>query len=477
MKKIIPIFFISIWIIGILACSVYFIGFAPKEPTYSEAENRNLAGLPDADIKSIISGEFGEGIEQYLLDNFPKRDYINAKVEYIKSKLSIATYEEFLAIADEMKDPLDEEVDLGDIDDLLSEEPTIPNEEPTSNPNGEKPSEPNEETTKPDDEKPSIEAEYPPIEPKPEVTLDDFKDYYGVYMDTGKGLTTIHSFSKKNIAAFTKVLDKYAALLPEGGKLMFTFVVQSHYTNRYVSASNKVSYYGDWDDIVNAYSADNVYAFDSSEILGEAAKGGNYITFRTDNHWTPYGAYQVYKQMAERAGVTPADYFNDFIQDVYTPFRGTYYRDNPSAYENVKPDTLNLLTPKFATEVRRTTSKDNYKVIDFIDYNAKVNDRYTMYIGGPAGPWTNVVTDNGKTENCLLVTDSFGLCAIPFFATNYNEVHYYDARYYNADKVGYSVAEMIEKHNIKDIYVIIADFHTFDSSFIITKANKHLYNK
>jgi hypothetical protein len=76
-----------------------------------------------------------------------------------------------------------------------------------------------------------------------------------------------------------------------------------------------------------------------------------------------------------------------------------------------------------------------------------------------------------------VVTDSFGMCFLPFLTDNYKEVHYYDSRYYSYDAVGYTVAEMIEKHNIQDIYVIVADFHAFNSSFIITNANKHIYNE
>ena len=472
MKKIVQIVFISVWLMAIAICGVYFIIAAPKDETYSEDENRLLAGFPDASFDSIISGEFGEGIENYLLDNFPKRSYINAKVKSAKSFLSVATYEEYLAIAEGTKDPIDDEVDLGDIDDLLAEENNKPTEETTESQTG------NEESTGGNtEEKPTESQENPPIEPKPEVSLEDFKENYGIYMDTGKGPQTILGFNKNNIAALTKVLNKYAALLPKDGKLMFTLGHQSLYTTRFVNAANKVSMYGDWDDMVNAYGADNVYAFDTAEVLGEAAKRGEYITFRTDIHWTPYGAYLMYKQMVERAGKEAAAYYDDFEHDKWTPFRGTYYRDNQSAYESVTPDTLQLLKPKYPTEVRRITAKDEYKLIDFIDYNAKANDRYTMYLGGPAGPWTYIVTDNEQTENCLVITDSYGMCYMPFLTANYKEVHYYDARYYSYNKVGYTVAEMIEKHHIQDIYVVIADFHSFDSSFIITNANKHLNNK
>jgi hypothetical protein len=53
-------------------------------------------------------------------------------------------------------------------------------------------------------------------------------------------------------------------------------------------------------------------------------------------------------------------------------------------------------------------------------------------------------------------------------------VHYYDPRYFNQEAVGYTVAQMIEKYEIQDIYVVVGDLHSFDSSFIITSANKQL---
>ena len=470
MKKVIAIFFTVIWLAVLLGCGIYYFAFAPKESRYSEEENRNLAGLPKTDFNTVISGKFGEDIEAYFLDNFPGRNFINSKVKVVKSTISIATYEDYLAIAEGTKDPLDDEVDLGDINDLL-EETTKPVTKP------EKPTEDNSSEPDTDFSEPEVPKENPPIEEKPPVNLEDFNENYHVYMNTGAGEYALLSFPRNNVAALTMVLNKYAALLPEDGKLMFTMTMQSVYTNRFVNAPNPVAFYGDWDDMVNAYGANNVYAFDTSETLGSAIQRGEYVTFRTDGHWTPHGAYLMYQQMAARAGKEIADYDNDFIHDTWEPFRGIYYRDNQSAYENVLPDTLDLLKPKFETEVRRITAKDQYILLDFIDYNARDNDRYTMYLGGPAGPWTYVVSDNDETENCLVVTDSFGMCFMPFLTTNYKEVHYYDARYYSYDAVGYTVAEMIEKHNIQDIYVIVSDFHAFNSSFIITNANKHLYNQ
>jgi hypothetical protein len=40
--------------------------------------------------------------------------------------------------------------------------------------------------------------------------------------------------------------------------------------------------------------------------------------------------------------------------------------------------------------------------------------------------------------------------------------------------VGYSVAEMIEKYEIRDIYVVVGDLHSFESGFLTTNANQQL---
>ena len=73
-----------------------------------------------------------------------------------------------------------------------------------------------------------------------------------------------------------------------------------------------------------------------------------------------------------------------------------------------------------------------------------------------------------------MITDSFGLGFMPFVVNNYKQVHYYDPRYYDRNKVGYTVAEMIEKYNIQDIYVVIGDLHSFNSSFLLTTAREQL---
>lgn len=474
LKKIISKFFIFLWLALPVSVAIYYFVAAPKESSYSEEENRKYAGVPEFNVSNIISGSYGEDMEKYLLDRFPMRKYVITGINRVENLMSISTYEEYMLIAKGPDDPLDSDDYLGDVDDLINdmeEETTENSDEEVTLPeeSGE-----TDENLPGETEPPTELAENPPIEPKPDAIVEDYPEILGVYMQKDGYEMTMNRYSRQNVLAVTAVLNKYASLLPKDGKLMFTVVPQSIFANQFVNAKEKTAFYANWDDVVNAFGNDNVYAFDSAEILSKAIQNNEYVYFRTDMHWTPYGSYLVYKEMAQRAGQTVNEYAENYNLTIEEPFRGTYYRDNPAAYMNVEADRLDLLMPKFSLEWRRTTAKDEYVLIDFLNYNAKANDRYTVYLGGPAGPWTYAECDNGQKENCLVLTDSFGLGYIPLLTDNYKQVHYYDPRYFNQEAVGYTVAQMIEKYEIQDIYVVVGDLHSFDSSFIITSANKQL---
>lgn len=470
-NKLLQKVFIGLWLAVLFCLGGYYLLFAPRDSEFTETENRNLAAFPQVTAESLFSGRFGQEIETYLLDRFPLRNAAINFTNRFESLLSLATHADYLLIAEGVDDPLDTDLDDSDMDKLL-EELNAATKPPATEPPATEPPASQPAATIPAQTEP---VEDPPIVPKPKVTLADIPTTLGIYMDTGSGPIEQKSYHQNNVAALTAVLNRYAQLLPENGKLMFTVGPPSYMVNRFVEAGNKVSFNSTWDEAITALGNDNVYAFDSCEILSGAIMDGEYVSFRTDNHWTPYGAYLIYSQMAAQAGKEICSYPDDFDITVEENFRGTYYRDDPSAYWGVEPDTLEHVMPKIGVEYRKITGKDEYEVIPFLKEDAVSNDRYTVYLGGPGGPWRYVECDNQETENCLVVTDSFGLTVIPYLTENYKQVHYYDARYYDADTVGYSVAEMIEKYDIHDIYVIVADFHSFYSGFVINSVNEHLY--
>jgi hypothetical protein len=286
-------------------------------------------------------------------------------------------------------------------------------------------------------------------------------------MRVGGAVTTLHRYKRDAIIAFAGVLDRYAALLPDGGTLSFAMVPQSVYANRFVNAKGREAFYSDFEQCVYAFSRGNVFVTSASDILGDAMVRGEYVYFRTDMHWTPYGTYLVYSEMVSAIWHTPTPY-DDFEKSVESPFLGTYYRDKPTSYMRDHADELELLKPAFPHEFLRVTAPGETKEIPLLNEKARANDRYTVYLGGPAGPWSILQSENGMEENCLVLTDSFGLAFVPMLAGQYRQVHYYDPRYFKASVAGGSVSELIALYDIKDIFVIVGDLHSFNSDFIFT---------
>lgn len=289
-------------------------------------------------------------------------------------------------------------------------------------------------------------------------------------MANGTG-ATLRSYRLGQIISFTNVLNRFSDLLPAGGALSFAMVPQSSNANRFIGTRGHEVFYSNFEQCVYAFSRNNVFVTSATDILGEAMMRGEYVYFRTDMHWTTYGTYLVYSEMVGALGHTPTPY-TDFEMTLEAPFLGTYYRDNPTSYMRNNADDLELVSPPFPHEFLRVTAPGQVSEIPLLNYNARANDRFTVFLGGPAGPWSILRSDNGMEDNCLVLTDSFGLSFVPLLAGQYREVHYYDPRYFSAAKAGGSVSDLIAAYDIKDIYVVIGDLHSFSSDFIFQAENQ-----
>ena len=435
-------------LVGFFALTgLWYMLFAPKEETYHEGENRNLAAAPELSFASFWDGTLSNDLETWLLDRFFARDVAMDVSMGIKDMGSIASFEDALVIMGREDDALtDNDLDEDKLEDMMNE---LLN--PTTPPN-----------TAPEDTTPDGTE---PIQTQPKLTVEDYPELLAIKGSSGGKETILKRHRRTYALALTSVLNRVAALLPEDGELMFTMVPQSNVANTFLATEDREYFTSEAEGMIDAFSADNVHAFSTAEILSDSLVRGNYVYFRSDMHWTPEGAYLVYCEMVKAAGLTPTPW-EEFHIETEENFLGTYYRDNPSSYMKNNPDTLTLVRPDYPVEFRRITGKDSYKVIPLLDKNAKQSDRYSVYLGGSAGPWTYAVSDNGKTENCLVITDSFGLPFVPMVATNYGQVHYLDTRYYSKSTVGYTVKEMMEQYNITDVYVIVGDLHSYGSSFI-----------
>lgn len=465
-------------VVGDMALTgLWYLLAAPRQASYDENENRNLAPAPKFSFASFWNGQLSNDLENWLLDRFWGRSGAMDISMAMKDLGSIATYEDSLVILESGKDELTGQQDEGTLDDLVNDLFTTP---PVDQPPASTPSNPQTDPrqTPPEttpEQTPPPETTPVPTTPGPTMSTnpEDYPKNPGILLSIGGQETWLKAYPQKNVLAVTSVLSRLAGKLPQGGQLVYTMVPESVTARAYMAAKDKDFFTSQAEKIVQAFSPANVTAVCAADILDEHMKQGEYMYFRTDIHWTPQGTYQVYRQMAAAAGKTPTPW-EDFNIQVEEPFLGTYYRSNPTDYMRDNPDSLTLVSPKHDLQWRRVTGKDSYDVLPLLDFNARKNDRYTVYLGGPAGPWSYAVSENGQEENCLVICDSFGLAFVPMIATNYRQTHYMDPRYFDAQVTGRTLTEMMAQYDITDVYVVVGALHAYDNDFITGYLNDQI---
>jgi len=160
------------------------------------------------------------------------------------------------------------------------------------------------------------------------------------------------------------------------------------------------------------------------------AARSEYIFYRTDHHWTSYGAYCVYQTAIRKLGFSPVSYDKYNISHVSSSFRGTLY--SKCLYTDMEPDVLDLYTYEDGAKVTEVEVFDGvrtqlYDSVYFMDaLNTK--EQYQVYLGGNAAKIT-VKTDVSNGKRLLLIKDSYANSLLPFLTQHYSEIVLLDLRY------------------------------------------------
>ncbi|MCL1832584.1 MAG: DHHW family protein, partial [Oscillospiraceae bacterium] len=162
----------------------------------------------------------------------------------------------------------------------------------------------------------------------------------------------------------------------------------------------------------------------------------NYIFYRTDHHWTTYGAYMGYREVGTRMGYAPIDagWFN--IEHATSDFRGTLF--SKTLNYHVSPDIIDLYTlSPTAAGARKVRVRVNTgaQIIErdslFFREHLSDKDKYTVFLGDIV-PIIDIHTDAPTDDTLLVFKDSFAHCMIPFLANHYSRITVVDMRKLNA---------------------------------------------
>lgn len=172
-------------------------------------------------------------------------------------------------------------------------------------------------------------------------------------------------------------------------------------------------------DLMNETLSEKAGYIDTLSMLRTRYENGEYVTYRTDHHWTTLGAYYTYCEIMKKLGkedkIISAEQFE--IEKTENFSGTTAARANFPFYTE---DTL---------EIWHLPDDGDYEVTadgETLDgfYNKaylEVSDKYSVFLDGTHNLTT--ITKRGEERETLLIAkDSFANCLIPFLAREFDIV-------------------------------------------------------
>ena len=151
-----------------------------------------------------------------------------------------------------------------------------------------------------------------------------------------------------------------------------------------------------------------------------------YIYYRTDHHWTTYGAYFAYAEYVRSLGMKPVDY-NSLESHQVPDFYGTF--DAKAKKAGTQPDVITWYDIPCRVEV-------NQKPVESLNDLSRfeVRDKYSGLMHGNQALTVlysecNQNHSDGETSRVLVVKDSYGNSFAPYLCFNFDEVYVVDLRY------------------------------------------------
>lgn len=174
-----------------------------------------------------------------------------------------------------------------------------------------------------------------------------------------------------------------------------------------------------------------------------------YIFYRTDHHWTTYGAWLAYSEFCDRNGLTPFD--TDAHEKVeIKDFYGTSY--SKSRLWNAVPDTLTYYPLDNSMEIV-VPGENSAASADGTMYNLSAlekRDKYSAFLWGNNG--YSEIEGDGE-GSILVVKDSYGNSFTPFLTANYAKIGVVDFRYRKAN-----LEDLMDEY---DQVLILYNFQSF----------------
>ena len=214
--------------------------------------------------------------------------------------------------------------------------------------------------------------------------------------------------------------------------------------------------YARMEELFAGAAAPNLTAVDPTALL--TAHKEDSIYYKTDHHWTCYGAYLGYLSYLESVeGKTPVEY-ESLPKHQVADFYGTYY--SKAKLFNTVPDVIEWFDP--AVEQVTIDGEEVNGLHDLQKFEER--DKYGAFLRGNNG--LTVIKSSagpGDGSRILVIKDSYGNSFVPYLLYNYDEVQVVDLR-----AMAGKMSDLLAENDYDDI-LLLYSFMNFASDQNIPK--------
>ena len=285
------------------------------------------------------------------------------------------------------------------------------------------------------------------------------KEIKGIFTEDGRMMqswrTSDYSVDSvnKNLAAMEKFAKKYPRM-----KMYFMLApnAQEIYSDTLPAncgAADQKLFIKNCYDSLPSITGIDVYS-------GLLAAKNEYIYYRTDHHWTSYGAYIGYKSAASAMKFTAYSEDKFSIEHASNEFRGTLY--SKTLDNGITPDTIDIYTlannePQVKVSVYKSgpNPDSTYSSLYFREF-LDVKDKYSTFLGQnvPRIDINSEIPQENDKGSLLIIKDSYAHSLIPFLTKNYSHITVLDLRYINGDLSSIGVS-LKDYENVLFMYNVI----------------------
>ena len=202
-----------------------------------------------------------------------------------------------------------------------------------------------------------------------------------------------------------------------------------------------------------------------TDSLEEGKDAGYNMFYRTDHHWTLYGAYRGYLALAPYLNIPVNSALEDQMTTVSDSFYGTTW--SKVVDYSVDPDTIEIYeNPAWdkslvvSYEDTKETSASPYNM-DYLDkkdkYSLFLNNQHSLIrIDNPDADLTR--TDGNERKSIVIIKDSYANSLIPLMIDQYETIWVFDPRYYRG-----SITQFVNNHPEVEDVLILYNLQTMDN--------------